>query len=504
MTLFVLLISTGISTLLFLGCGWWYLRARRLIKENMDESGDAQDVELAEVAVTATTQHEDWLDFIDKQIELCHELMTSSGQTDQDDMILRCWLAFLEIEKHVIEQNSVPLEPLLEKFEFVLESLKQAQAIDELLKQLSVSNTLLNELNKIVQKTGETVFSKTNVTSELSQQLDKLQAQLQKESQLDAQLAEVRAELASMYELAERLKTSPTAGKEMDEEYMGALSDFLGSASSDQFLTPIKTELDDKVQELQHLAEYRGQVIKELKGKLKSKRGSSVNHDPLTEYDIAFAKLEKNLLESNKVIKALEHKLESLQTIKYNLNVDVRKREEELKLKDAKLKATSGGARKNAQDAIAREQSSVDALAGFMDKVPLSSEFNEFEQEQTQKLAQLQLLVNESELYVNVLERDLEKEKEEHEQLVARLENRSTEDMTISEQELEELANLREINAELEEEKIELIDQLSQTSGDSQDSLALQQKIKELDMKIETIQANYVNMEERYLNSLMS
>ena len=210
------------------------------------------------------------------------------------------------------------------------------------------------------------------------------------------------------------------------------------------------------------------------------------------------------MLESNKVIKALEHKLESLQTIKYNLNVDMRKREEELKVKDAKLKASGQEAKLRAQSAIAREQSSVEAIASFMDTAPLTAEYADFEEAQSERLATLQELVNESELYVNVLERDLDKERVEHEQLLARLENDHAQPLTLSPHEEDELSNLREANSELESEKISLLEQLSNTTEDSEAVEELQSKIKELDMKIETVQVNYVNMEERYLNSLMS
>jgi chromosome segregation ATPase len=231
---------------------------------------------------------------------------------------------------------------------------------------------------------------------------------------------------------------------------------------------------------------------------------SDGQHDYLAVYDIAFARLEKSLLESNKVIKALEHKLESLQTIKYNLNVDMRKREEELKVKDAKLKASGQEAKLRAQSAIAREQSSVEAIANFMDTAPLTAEYADFEDVQSEKLATLQELVNESELYVNVLERDLDKERLEHEQLLARLENDHSQPLALSPHEEDELRNLREVNSELESEKISLLEQLSNTTEDSEAVEELQRKIKELDMKIETVQVNYVNMEERYLNSLMS
>lgn len=509
MSLFWMLISaSGISALLLLISGGMYWHAKRQLHPSETNSESGPDVDVAaQVSVSndAADERALWLELLDQQLAFCAEQLEQQQEVDEDDLVLRCWSTFLEIERLIISQEGMQIEEHLGKFEFVLERIKHAQEVDALLKKLTVSNQLLKQLNKIAQKTGESVFEQMNITANLNLKLDQLQEKLLQEVSLDEALAEVRAELASLYEFGEQLQQSMVSKDQHDEDYMNMLSDFLGSVSLDNVLTPIKSELDEKVDELQHLADYRTQVIAELKARLKTLRSTADgNHDHIAECDIAFARFEKSLLESNKVIKALEQKLDSLQTIKYNLSVDVRKREEALKVKDAKLRAKGVEAKMKAQAAIAREQNSVNAIVDFMDKVPLSPEFSEFEAQQNEKLATLQLLLNESELYVNILERDLEKEKLEHEQLLARLEQQPSAPLELSDQELEELRNLREVNSELESEKIHLLEQLSHTTEDNEAVQELQQKIKELDMKIETVQINYVSMEERYLNSLMS
>ena len=511
MTLFtILLIVTGITLVMLLGSLWWYIRARRQSPESeQSDQAVAQQDGVSSEANQVTleqnvSQKQQWIELIDQQSELCEQLSSEQRALGEDDLALRCWKAFLDVERALLVADEREVAPYLQYFEFVLERLKHAQEIDALLKQLSVSNTLLKELNKVVQKTGETVFTQMNVTANLNLKLDSLQATLQQEPALDQALSEIRVELATMYEFAERLRASIKSNDVgQDDGYLGLLEDFLGNAPKDSFLAPMKSELDEKVAELQHLAQYRSQVIDELKERLKQQRGSQDGqHDYLADYDVAFARMEKSLMESNKVIKALEHKLESLQTIKYNLNVDVRKREEELKKKDQALRVS--GASLNAQEALAREQDSVEALAEMLDAAPLTQELAGFEDAQSEKLTKLQQLINESELYVNVLERDLDKEKVEHEQLMQRLNQGAIDGDQLSPQEMEELENLREINAELENEKRTLMEQIANATDENRDAEQLRQKILELDAKIETVQTNYVNMEERYLNSLMS
>ncbi|RDL42640.1 hypothetical protein DN730_18535 [Marinomonas piezotolerans] len=490
----------------------WYFRVRKGMTPEAESDSKEQE-ELAnedavgvEDDVQSETSENAWVELIDHQIAICTRLLNDRESLGEEDLALQCWQTFLTIERELIAQNEYEASSYLERFEFVLNRLRHAQEIDALLKQLSVSNDLLKKINLVIQKTGDRAFEQMNKTAELNLKLDKQQVKLAAEANVDKELAEVRAELAAMYELGERAKGH--TDDQSDENYLKALSDLLGEASSDAFLAPMRTELDDKVAELQYLADYRAEAIKELKARIKEKRssGKGKNQNTLTEYDIAFVRYEKSLLESNKVIKLLESQLDSLQTIKYNLNIDVRKRDEELRLKDEQLKLGKNSVTITAQEAINREQSSVDVIAQFIDKVPLTGEYTEFEEQQSEKLMSLKALVDESELYVNVLERDLDKAKHEHDELLARIEQVRDEggELSLSSNELEEIENLKEINHELTEEKARLMEELKQGEGDLQDIAALQSKIEDLDAKIETVQSNYVNMEERYLNSLMS
>ncbi len=496
---FVLMITTGVSALLLIASGVWYWRVKQKSKvetpaESVEDSEDFNDEAVTDDQVS---QNSHWLELLDQQLAVCEQL-----SEEQQDLSLKCWHTFLSIERELLSGDDEDVTPYLSQFEFVLEQLQQAQEIDVLLKRLSVSNNLLKELNKVIQHTGDLVFDQMNITADLNAKLDKQQEKLNEEQEVDQELASVRAELASMYELGERLKAD--ADNSSSKQYLDALSEFLGETSSDGFLAPMRTELDDKVDELQHLADYRASVINELKDRVSQKR--EVAHgkdDHLAEYDIAFARFEKSLLESNRVIKSLENKLESLQTIKYNLNVDVRKREEALRLKGAQLESKDEVSVMSAQEALANEYDSVEALSGFIDAMPFHKDYEEFESEQLEKLASLKKMVDDSELYVNVLERDLDKAKLEYDQLTQRL-NGDVGEVVPTSQEQEEIENLKEINAELEDEKRRLLDQLDSGADDNEEVLLLQKKIADLDAKIDTVQANYVNMEERYLNSLMS
>ncbi|MCW8355230.1 hypothetical protein N5P32_04665 [Marinomonas pontica] len=131
--------------------------------------------------------------------------------------------------------------------------------------------------------------------------------------------------------------------------------------------------------------------------------------------------------------------------------------------------------------------------------------------EQVAKLASLRQMVNESELYVEMLERDLENAHVLHETLEYKL-NHPDDVVAVSgsdldllaSQDLEEVENLKEINDELNEERKRLEAEIYDGRDQSEEALKLQKKIDDLDNKIETVQKKYVEMEERYLTALMA
>ena len=86
--------------------------------------------------------------------------------------------------------------------------------------------------------------------------------------------------------------------------------------------------------DLKQLAAHQKAIMAELKEQVRKVRaGQDGDGKHVGVYDIYIVRLEKALLESGRVVKRLEKKLESLQTIKYNLNIDVIKRDEALKQK---------------------------------------------------------------------------------------------------------------------------------------------------------------------------
>jgi hypothetical protein len=461
-----------------------------------------------------------WLALLEQQRNICAQLLKELPKSDfQGRAALSCWAIFLDIEIEIIER-SVPNSKvlvLLEAFKSLLDKVDHAQEIDSLLKSLKVNQSLLRELNKVIQKAGEKVFAQVSITSNLNSQLEKLQKQLEKETELDESLALLRSEMASMYEFAERLKLHLAEVKEDGDNaiYVDALEDFLNGADQSDFVHSVRSELDDKVADLKQLAAYQKTIIADLKEQV---RKVKVDHEGdgkhIGVYDISIVRLEKTLLESSRVVKRLEGKLDSLQAIKYNLNIDMIKRDEALKQKKALLeKQNEGGAQGiDIYDVIEEERNAMKNMEDLLHQNSFTEESDAFANEQTSKLSSLRLMVNESELYVEMLERDLDKARLLRENLEYKLLHPEAidevvlgggEEDVLASQEQEEVENLREINEELEEERKRLEAELFDGQDQREEFEALQEKINELDGKIESVQKNYVEMEERYLAALM-
>lgn len=314
-----------------------------------------------------------------------------------------------------------------------------------------------------------------------------------------------------MFELAERLKHHLEEVKKsgVAPEYIEALEDFLGGVDESDFLNAVGSEMDDKVADLKQLAANQKAIIEELKAQMRQLKGDGDQHH-IGEYDIAMARLEKSLLESSRVIKRLESKLENLHNIKHNLNIDLVKRDEALAQKTAQLT----GSEPNGADiysVIDEELSTMRNMEDLLSQGDLTEASDAFATEQASKIKELRQMVNDSELYVEALERDLEKARVLRENLEYKLShpeslaNPAFQDSDILlEKELEELENLREINDELEAERKRLITELYDGQAQTEEFSKLRDKVDELDKKIDSVQQSYVEMEEKYLNAIMA
>ena len=471
--------------------------------------------------IISVEEREQWLVLLRQQKKICVELLADLPGSDlQGKASLSCWSIFLDVEIHIIEHSVPDLKviPLLEVFKKILVKIDKTQEIDELFKSLKVNQSLLSELNKIIQKAEEKVAFQVDTTSELNDRFNELQKQLGQEAELDLSLASLRAEMASMCEFSGRLKLHLNAVKEEDEGevYIGALEAFLNEADQSIFLHSMRSELDDKVFDLKQLAAYQENIITDLKEQVRKAKDSQADEQHIGIYDIFIARLEKSLLESSRVVKRLDRKLESLQTIKYNLNIDVMKRDEALKQKKALLEGQSEVSPQNIDiyDVFDEERSTMKNMEDLLHQESFTKESDAFANEQASKLGSLRVMVNESELYVEMLERDLDKAHVLRESLEHRLVNSnglaeslidSAVDLDVMQlRDLEEIENLKEVNQELESERKRLESELRDGENQSGEFIKLQKKIDELDGKITTVQEKYVELEERYLTALMA
>jgi hypothetical protein len=517
------------SSVLFLVIFIFVLRRYLSLKKSISGTNNIADDKTSKVKIlknsledTSVEEKKQWLTLLGQQRSICIPLLENLPKSDvQGRAALSCWAIFLDVEMHIIEQ-SVPnseVLALLGAFKGILDKIDRAQEVDEFLKSLKVNQTLLRELNKVIQRAGEKVFAQVNVTSELNLQLEKLQGQLAKESELDGLLALLRAEMASMCEFAERLKLHLVEVKEEGDNalYVDALEAFLSDADESVFLHSVRSELDDKVADLKQLAAYQKAIITDLKEHVRQARLDHEGDEKhIGAYEVYIVRLEKSLLESSRVVKRLNGKLESLQTIKYNLNIDVIKRDEALRQKKAQLKKQDGDLtqRVGIYDVFDKERNTMTNMEDLLHQDSFTDESDAFASEQVLKLSALRLMVNESELYVEMLEMDLEKAQVLRESLEHKLfhpdsvtQAASDEglEMNVSiDKDVEEIKNLYEINNELEAERKRLEVDLYDVQVQSEEFTKLQGKIDELDGKIESVQKNYVEMEERYLAALMA
>ena len=506
--------AAGTFSVLLVVLAICYYRLKRTSQQTLKDHTESASASTLGVDLPSVSEQERlrWLSLIEHQKNICFQLLAELPESDeQGGNALICWSIFLEIERQVIEQL-IPHENianLLVAFNEVLAKINKAQEVDSLFKCLKVNQAILNDLNKVLQKASQQVFKEVDITSALNGELDKLQAKLIKEEGLDKALAQLRTEIASMYELADRLKQhliEVKAQEDSDASYIESLEAFLNDTDETAFLASMRTELDDKVEDLKNLAASQKTIINELKAKVKSgKMAQGGNHSHLSLYDISMVRLEKSLLESSRVVKALEAKLESMNRVKYNLNIDAAKRDEIIVKKKAQLDSHKGS--HDLRDVFEKEHQTMRSMEDLLHQGDLSEESEQFVAGQSSKLNSLRTMVHESELYVEMLEKDLDKARDVRESLEQRLETAALQSddapVEATSQDMEEEENLREVNEELEKE-LQRLEKAQADEDKTAEAQELAAQLAELDTKVDTLQTRYIAMEERYLNALMA
>jgi len=187
------------------------------------------------------------------------------------------------------------------------------------------------------------------------------------------------------------------------------------------------------------------------------------------------------------------------------LNIDLNKKEEVLHAKDQLLKERyeSTNTLVSMKGLIERKHETMQSMEDVLHSVTLTAESDEYSTEQGKRLSELKLMVSESELYVEMLERDLDSahiKKESYELALA--EQNSEGEIVEENNQLRYLEGQKKLKA-LEEKTLTLQDTLSSNCEAINDIQTMIKSIESMDAKIESVTAEYVALEEKYLMTLI-
>ena len=516
--------AIGLSVLLLLASTGLFLWQKKQAANAGDaDESDASEVDRTESSSTpadgeATDAKATCLAIIVKQQALAEALleeMKNKPEHKEDEYLLTCWLSFLNIEYELIDKavDSSALEPYLDGFAFVLDKVDDALEVDGLLKKLYVNKGLLKELVHTVNTVAEEVAAQMSQTATLNVSLERLQNRVLEGANVESELARVREEIAKTCEIQERIRLKideMIVDSDGDSDYVDYLRDFLGGTDSSSFLTSMGSELDEQVAELKRVSAQQSQIIIELQNHVKQIKGGQKDKRDKVDFGVSLARIEKTLLDRNKIVKQLETKLASLQTIKHNLRVDIKKRDDIISAKDSVLSQVkdTDTNQVDIKGVFEQEHASMQSMEDLLHQAPLTAESEHYTTQQAQKMSELRLMVSESELYVEMLERDLDNARDLREALEAKLANGDSKEKQQKEAEklkLDriEVTNMTLLNEELENEVERLKAQVLEGKAEILNANRMQAQLLLLDEAIEKLRTDYMQLEEKYLRALI-
>lgn len=502
----VFLLLTLIVTLVI------YFRREKVAKEDQVEQDDNQNSPQTANGVDVQA----CLNELKHQKEIVEKFIIDCDPEDKKrHMLFECWSLFLDVEYAIISTQSMTadIDTALEKFTHLTDDVGFAQSMDVLVKQISAQKKLSDNMIKEIEEKNKMLMLKTETSSLLNDKLEALRAELSEEMEVDQALLDIRLELATLWRLESHIKEQlATNSNEMTDgvepEYQNLLESFLEDSNIEDFMAPIQDEYQGKLEQLKAMADYQKTVIAELKSAVKEVNGKDGGNS--LNYDVALARLEKTFADKKDILHKLEAKLDSLQAIKQSLTLDFQKQDalvtaktEELKSQDSINEEVEKSAM---QSILEQQQTSVQAMEDLFDQAPLVQASEQLIKEQSSKIESIKKMVDESELFVELLEQDLDKEQKIQDDMQLRLAELSEKLVNISNTSVSdsEVERLKEENEELEAEiRVMEKELVSHSDAPNEEIEKLKTQVAELDEKITKMKADYAQMEEKYLSALL-
>ena len=488
------------------------------------KSKNKQDKTIETASTSGTKQKQENLDLSICLAELQHQkdiIKLLADECDPEDekrlMLFQCWELFLNVEYDLISTQSLSadIDTALEQFLPLTEDVNFAQSMDTIVKKIAAQKKLSTNMMQEIERKNSILLTKTEASNQLNSKLESLRAELSKEEAVDKALLDARLELATLWQLESRIKEElahvDLTHENTTPEYRSALEDFLSNSDIDDFMSPIQEEYQNKVNQLKSMADYQKTIIEELKSAIKEVSSQDPNSSSLN-YDVAVARLEKTFINKKAILHKLEAKLDSLQAIKQNLTLDSQAQNALIIAKEAELNTqipVSDANEKSAiQSILEQQQTSVQAMEDLFDQAPLIKESELLVEKQSSKIEKVKRMVNESELFVELLEQDLDVEQKRQDDLQLRLSNLSEsllDNPSITKEDRDQIEVLKEENEELEAEINAMEKELltHKNTAPNEESIKLQSKVEELNEKIIKMKEDYANMEEKYLSALL-
>ncbi|MGB0941348.1 MAG: hypothetical protein ACPGUE_03050 [Marinomonas sp.] len=513
----LLLLSTGF----FIYALWSYIAAKKNQGKNTQESDTNSETDNLVIeskpAETKLQTQANVLALLEQQKVIVTELRQSLVEQDRLKVaILDCWELFLSLETQLVNKDvSVhEIDQKLEEFIPLTQESGFSEMLESLVKKIAAQRSLAQAIDKDIEHKNQLLMSKMSVNAELNEKFDRIKSELEVEPEVDLKLSEMRVELVQVYQLENTIRAKLRELKEApdntSEEYQLALELFLNSSELDDFIAPLQNEFGDKIEELKAVAEYQANTINELKAIVKETKEQQESSKYKIDYDIIVVKLEKSLSDKKQILSRLELKLESLQMVKAKLSQDAQKHDRLVNEKDYELQLVSQSQESemaNMQSIFSQKQISLNNMEKQLDAAPLNDESQAYANELAEKVTAFKLMMSESEMFVEMLEFELEAEQKKSAELQTRLAELSEYVMQQSQRvesiDRQDSIQLEEANTELEAEINTMRKEFERNNAGTTEAADLQKKIAEIDERVIKMKQEYAEMEDKFLSSLL-
>lgn len=445
-------------------------------------------------------------DLVVKQLNYAAQnLLSAKNQADEKRVTLtKLWGTLLNAERRILSEEQT--EPVLQRFlspilKAIFDSKNSKESVtgleeklEALIAQTNESDTTLEvkeELEKVQDSLRKTLIDEID---HLEKAAAKLRIKVQEQTKLTASLAKAQQHYEKLKQELQAIETDEVSNTLLNE----AIFSLAPVASRP---SPAQHNAVKQIKKLTQLYERQKNVIELLKNQMDSAKADNSDSSMDETGELAVARLERLVQESDMLIEQLENELANAELENTELKTNIETKSIELVKITEQLAASKKSAIGSLKEQNQTKQTAVADLKSTLQNNQTTPQIIEFVQQQADEISKIERLLQESETCVALLEQELSTAKSSNDELLETIKQAEQQIPVISTDNQADYEQQQQQRETLLSEHSQIKEQLLSLSTTDNEAL-LRSEYNKKNLEFDRLQLALIDLEKKHIKLL--